>query len=279
MKYTFGKQLIRFFLLISQISLLTGCATLKEQKSSEITEVAPAKEEPTHTFYIAGGLGNLKKDGREVVLDRLRDQLEKAHTNSTMIFTGDNIVPKKEQWEFDKKRLEQQIAITNKFKGQTILLPNAGFRTDDGLFLGVTNVFTNNGFNGNPFRQEHSFGANYYFKFEGVELTYQGIFANIFPKWNFEVDGYFTNDRFSNNYFGSGNETFNPDGQLDWDYNRARMRQVKLNVGIAYRTLKIKGLFESFKVGENPNRYFTPDNVNPNVFNSQEYVGGELSLS
>jgi hypothetical protein len=160
-----------------------------------------------------------------------------------------------------------------------MLLPNVGFRTDDGLYLGATNVYTNNGFNGNPFRQKHTVAANYFFKFEGVELSYQGIFANIIPNWNFEVDGYFTNDRFSNNYFGMGNETFNPDDQLDNDYNRARMRQVKLNAGIAYRTLKIKGLYESFKVDENVNRFFTPDNVDPNVFDSQDYVGAEVSVS
>ncbi|MGY8914189.1 MAG: ShlB/FhaC/HecB family hemolysin secretion/activation protein [Flavobacteriales bacterium] len=160
-----------------------------------------------------------------------------------------------------------------------MLLPNIGFRTDDGLYLGATNVYTNNGFNGNPFRQKHTIAANYYFKFEGVELSYQGIFANIIPSWNFEVDGYFTNDRFSNNYFGFGNETFNPDGQLDRDFNRARMRQVKLNAGIAFRTLKIKALYESFKVDENENRYFTPDNVDPNVFDSQDYIGGEVSVS
>ena len=196
-------------------------------------------------------------------------------------------------WKSEESSFESKVPakqLTNSYETNTfhwrqftentnILLPNIGFRTDDGLFLGATNVYTNNGFNGNPFRQKHSIGANYYFKFEGIELSYQGIFANIFPKWNFEVDGYFTNDRFSNNYFGLGNETFNPDGQLDNDYNRARMRQVKLNAGIAYRTLKIKGLYESFKVDENPDRFFTPDNVDPNVFESQDYVGGEISLS
>tara|TARA_R110002020_G_scaffold21009_1_gene71066 strand:+ start:25865 stop:29593 length:3729 start_codon:yes stop_codon:yes gene_type:complete len=165
------------------------------------------------------------------------------------------------------------------FKENTnILVPNAGFRTDDGLFLGVTNVYTNNGFNGNPFRQQHSINANYYFRFQGVELDYKGIFANIFPKWNFEVDGYFTNDRFSNNYFGEGNETDNPDGELGRDFNRARMRQVKLKAGLAYRTLKIKALYESFKIAEGGGRYFVPENVDSQVFQSQDYVGSEVSL-
>lgn len=194
---------------------------------------------------------------------------------------------KSEDSKFEAKMPSKQLTNsydTNTFhwrqftENTNILLPNVGFRTDDGLYLGATNVYTNNGFNGNPFRQKHSFGANYYFKFEGIELNYQGIFANIIPSWNFEVDGYFTNDRFSNNYFGFGNETFNPDGQLDRDFNRARMRQIKLNAGIAYRTLKIKGLYESFKVDENENRFFTPDNVDPNVFDSQDYVGGEISV-
>ncbi|MEB8345236.1 hypothetical protein OO010_04210 [Flavobacteriaceae bacterium KMM 6898] len=196
-------------------------------------------------------------------------------------------------WKSEESKFEKRVPakqLTNSYDTNTFhwrhftentntLLPNLGFRTDDGLYLGATNVYTNNGFNGNPFRQKHTVAANYYFKFEGVELNYQGVFANIFPKWNFEIDGYFTNDRFSNNFFGLGNETFNPDDELGKDYNRARMRQVKLNAGIAYRTLKIKGIYESFKVNENENRYFIPENVDPNIFDSQDYVGGEVSIS
>jgi hypothetical protein len=163
-------------------------------------------------------------------------------------------------------------------ENSNILVPNLGFRTDDGVFLGARNTYLYNGFNGNPFRQKHSLAANYYFKFEALELSYSGIFANIFPGWNFEIDSYFTNDRFTNNFFGLGNETVNGEDDLGRDFYRARMQKIRLNAGIAYHTLKFRALYESFKIKELEDRLFTTDNFDENIFDSQHYVGAETTL-
>lgn len=159
-----------------------------------------------------------------------------------------------------------------------LLVPNLGFRTDDGFFVGLRDTYTDNGFNGNPFRQKHSLSANYFFKFQAVEASYEGIFANIFPKWNYELDAYYASDRYSTNFFGLGNETVNSEDQLGRDYYRSRLQMIKLQTGIAYHTLRFRALYESFKLKEMPERFFTPANVDPETFELQHYVGGETSL-
>lgn len=159
-----------------------------------------------------------------------------------------------------------------------VIMPNVGFRNDDGLYLGATNVYIDNGFNGNPFRRKHTLSAKYYFAFQAAEIAYQGIFANIIPKWNFELDGYYSSETYVNNFFGFGNETSNFEDSLDIDFYRARMEQIKMSAGVAYHTLRIRALYESYDVREMENRFFNRNNLDERVFDHQNYVGGETSL-
>ena len=160
-----------------------------------------------------------------------------------------------------------------------ILVPNLGFRTDDGLFFGLRNTVIDNGFNGNPFRRKHSVFANYFQKFEAVELGYDGIFANIMPAWNFELSGYFTSNRYAENFFGFGNDSQNLEETLGRDYYRARLQQVRATAGIAYHTLRFRGVYESFKLQEVQDRLFTMDNFAPELFESQHYLGVETTVA
>ncbi|GEQ86104.1 hypothetical protein ULMS_16120 [Patiriisocius marinistellae] len=196
---------------------------------------------------------------------------------------------KHEETKFEDKTPSHQF--TNKYETNTfhwryfkennnILLPSLGFKTDDGLFLGLKDTYTNYGFNGNPFRYQHSLTANYYFDYQAIELMYGGEFANIVPNWNLVLGGYFTNDSFANNFFGYGNETVydgNADDE-DREFNRARMQQIKANVGVAHKFFSFNGLFESFRVDEDPTRFFTPQNVNNQVFETQNYIGAEAKF-
>jgi len=191
-----------------------------------------------------------------------------------------------EDLKFENKKPIHQLTDvyrTNTFhwrffeENSTIVKPNIGFRSDDGFYLGLTDTYINNGFNGSKFRQKHSLMANYYFKFNAVELGYGGIFANVIPKWKLELNGYYTNDRFSNNFFGIGNESVNDEDTRDRDFYRARMQKVRFSAGIAYHTLRFKALYESFRLEEIPDRLFIPANLSPEIFGSQNYVGGETS--
>ncbi len=194
-------------------------------------------------------------------------------------------------WEHEKTVFEGEEpkhSLTDVYKNNTfhwrffepnmnVLVPNLGFRTDDGFFLGLKNTFTDKRFNEAKFNQKHSIAANYYFKFKAVEANYSGVFANLIPKWNVEIDGYFTNDRFSNNFFGFGNNTVNNEDQLGRDYYRTRMQIARLSAGVAYHTLRFKALYESFKVKQIDNRLFTPTNVDSAAFDAQNYLGLETS--
>ncbi|WP_264538336.1 hypothetical protein [Flavobacterium sp. N1736] len=159
-----------------------------------------------------------------------------------------------------------------------VLLPVIGFVTDDGLFLGLKDKYTYNDFNGNPHKQIHQLFANYYFMYQSAEAGYSGTFFNIFPNINFVAEAYFSGAKFSNNFFGYGNETINEDQTLGKDYNRARTRQTNLSAGLEYRKFKIKGLFESYEIEEMDDRYFNSTNFAPSVFEHQNYLGAEASL-
>jgi len=160
-----------------------------------------------------------------------------------------------------------------------VLLPSLGYATDDGFFLGFKDIYTNKGFNGSPYRQQHKFYGHYYFSYQSVEAGYNGIFANVFPKVDFFADAYYTDDHFSNNFFGYGNQTLNNDDVLGKDYNRARTRQGKLNAGLSYKSFKLAATFESYKVQQTPDRYFSTANFNPSVFENQNYLGSEISFN
>ena len=192
-----------------------------------------------------------------------------------------------EKTEFPEKTPRHQftkIYETNTFfwrnfnENNNVLLPNAGFRVDDGVFIGATDTYTNKGFNGEDFRYKHSLGVNYYFNYQAVEVKYDGVFANLFPEWNLEAGGYYTSDSFANNFFGFGNETKYDEDDTEREFNRARMKQINLYGGIAFRSIRFRGLYENYQVGLDNERFFTPTNVDAAVFESQSYVGGEASV-
>ena len=159
-----------------------------------------------------------------------------------------------------------------------ILLPVLGFATDDGLFIGAKDKYTYNAFNGNPHKQVHQVFANYYFTYQSAEAGYNGTFFNVFPNINFFGEAYFSGAKFSNNFFGYGNETVNDDQTLGKDYNRARTRLTSLSSGLEYHKLKVKALYESYEIEEMDDRFFTSSNVDQAVFYHQNYLGTEVSL-
>ena len=54
----------------------------------------------------------------------------------------------------------------------------------------------------NPFTQQHTFNAAYYFATNGFDLGYNGEFANIFEGVNLELAAKFTSPNFAINFFG-----------------------------------------------------------------------------
>ena len=174
---------------------------------------------------------------------------------------------------------ETNTFIYREFKENTnVFFPNLGFKTDDGVFLGAKDTYTNHGFNGEDFRYKHALSANYFFNFNALEVDYAGQFANIVPNWNFEVVGYYTSPQFGLNYFGFGNDSEYDKDVVEKNFNRARIKQIKLRSGIAYRSIHLHALFENYKVEQNPNRLFTNANFGEDIFNDQNYIGAEADI-
>ncbi|MDP2685635.1 MAG: phosphoesterase [Aequorivita sp.] len=153
---------------------------------------------------------------------------------------------------------KKQIQAVNLF------LPVIGFNPDDGIKLGFSNVYTLNGFQRNPFSQQHRLAFGYYFATQGFDVNYEAEFANIFGSWNFLVGGHFQSPNFSENFFGFGNETINPDYEFDlgMDYNRVRLSGYGGSIGIKKdspygSTFQFEGIFEAIEVEETDNRYIS----------------------
>ncbi|SHJ29708.1 Hemolysin activation/secretion protein [Arenibacter nanhaiticus] len=115
------------------------------------------------------------------------------------------------------------------------LIPTIGYNPDDGVKIGFGNTYTFNGFRKNPFTQQHTVNASFYFATSGIELDYLGEFANVIGNWNLAVASRFTSPNFSRNFFGIGNETQNLDDALGMAYNRVRIQNLSFSPSLVWR--------------------------------------------
>lgn len=163
-------------------------------------------------------------------------------------------------------------------------VPAIGANPDDGLRIGFANTFTHNGFRQNPFTSQHKFNGNFYFATKGIDFGYTAEFANVFEKWNLELETRFTTPNFSENFFGFGNETQNNDDDLGMDYNRVRLEQVFLKPSLVwhgYNGTKIKfGVdYENIEVEETEDRFVNTFYVANNEDSERSFVGAHSSYS
>ncbi len=140
------------------------------------------------------------------------------------------------------------------------LIPTLGFNPDDGFKIGVNNVYTHNGFIQDPFTQQHTVNAAFYFATSGFEVGYVGEFANVIGNANVALATKFTSPNFAVNFFGFGNETENLDDFLDLDYNRVKLRTSYFSPSLVWRgdmgsKLQIGINYETIEVEETENRF------------------------
>ena len=139
-------------------------------------------------------------------------------------------------------------------------LPNVGFNPDDGVILGLSNSYTVNGFDQNPFTQQHNFTGGYYFATNGFDLKYNGEFAHVFGNFNLGVEGRFTSPNFSRNFFGFGNASENIDDEKGFDFNRVKLSTIKVAPSLIWRGelggfFKAELSYESIEVEETEGRF------------------------
>ena len=143
-----------------------------------------------------------------------------------------------------------------------VTTPAIGFNPDDGVSLGISYVKIKDGFQRNPYSQQHQFKGGYFFATKGFSLEYDGEYANIMNDWNLHIGGRFTTANFANNFFGYGNETDNPDNELDFDYNRVKTSIYMAKAGILKKgsfgsNYGIRTVFEAIQIEDTENRFIT----------------------
>lgn len=175
----------------------------------------------------------------------------------------------------------QPLKIRNSFNQ---FLPVIGFNPDSGLKVGVNNTYTYNGFDQNPFTQQHTLNTGFYFATSGFEMDYRGEFANFAGKANLELAARFTTPNFAINFFGLGNETENLDDELDLDYNRVRLGTIKLAPSLVWRgqlgSKARAGIsYEAIEVEETENRFINTFYQANGAETTQRFVGAHAEYT
>ncbi|HET8885312.1 MAG TPA: metallophosphoesterase [Salinimicrobium sp.] len=189
-----------------------------------------------------------------------------------------------EQWGEAKFRFadDYEVNVYNKDKNilsNSALIPAFGYNPDDGFKLGIRSIRTLNGFKRNPFTAQHRFGLGYFFGTKGFYLNYESEFAHIVGNYNLLVGANYTDPNYGSNFFGIGNETYNPEDELGKDYNRTRISTIGVQAGLQRQSVygsffRYLATFEGIKVEETPGR-FIDQFANDALFERKYFAGLE----
>ncbi|WP_339650837.1 metallophosphoesterase [uncultured Maribacter sp.] len=175
----------------------------------------------------------------------------------------------------------QPLKLRNSFNQ---IIPTVGFNPDDGIRIGFMNTYTYNGFRQNPFTQQHTIGASYYFATSGFDFKYQGEFAHLFENWNGEISARFTSPNFAVNFFGYGNNTINLDDDLELDYNRVKLRQIEFSPSLVWRgelgaKVKVGLSYQDISVEETDDRFINTFYQQNGEETNSDFIGAHAGYS
>ncbi|ARV15398.1 metallophosphoesterase [Polaribacter sp. SA4-12] len=181
---------------------------------------------------------------------------------------------------------ETNVYDYKKLKNSELLIsPTIGFNPDDGVRIGLSNVYTAYGFERNPFTSQHILNASYYFATNGFYLNYSGEFANFFKNWNLGINATFTSPNFAINYFGLGNNSLNPAANEveEEEYNRVRIKEISAGTFVHWKgdlgaKIKIGVNFQNYKIENTTGRFINLE-LSPTdpVFEGQKFINTEAS--
>ncbi|WP_291138555.1 metallophosphoesterase [Flavobacterium sp. UBA7663] len=122
------KRVIPYVILLTIV--VQSCATYKLQYDNNYKEGASSQSgKKIHTFFLVGDAGNgVFKDSLNNS-NALKNNLNNADKNSTLLYLGDNIYPSGMPNNKDitrneaENKLQEQIDIATSFKGKTIFIP------------------------------------------------------------------------------------------------------------------------------------------------------------
>jgi len=152
-------------------------------------------------------------------------------------------------------------------------IPLIGYNPDDGFQIKIKNTYTIKGFKNDPFYRKFTIDAGYYFATQGLDVKLKGEFTETFGKWDLVAGFHFTNDNYTQNFFGFGNETINNDDELSMDFNRVRTELIKGDIGIVKKgfygsVIGVLLTFENIEVEPTEDRFIADYYMsNPEFFN------------
>lgn len=163
----------------------------------------------------------------------------------------------------------------NKF----IPLVYSGYNIDDGIFLGGGFTYKTYDFMKKPFASYHKLLMQYSFSTDAKELTYYGIYTEVLRNLNMHMKLHVRDPKYTQNYFGPGNET--AQSNYGKDYNRVRIGEYYINPELSYsfnpRTMFSAGPFyQNSRIEETPDRYIsdlTTNGLDPGIFQRKEFLG------
>lgn len=117
--------------LCSLLLCSVSCAGYGISAGRKLQEYKPDAQNPAeYTVFLVGDAGNSDEPRSQQTLELLKKQLDTASEKSWLLFLGDNIYPKgmplkKDSLKYQqaKQKLENQLAITQNFKGKTLFIP------------------------------------------------------------------------------------------------------------------------------------------------------------
>lgn len=203
------------------------------------------------------------------------------HNNrpNTVVKKSGASVRRSDFYEINTYDYEKLISRSNN------VLPSIGANPDDGLRIGITDIYTIRGFKTNPFHQKHAIGAQYFFATNGFDIRYNGEFASVFGSWNLTMGGRFTSENFTRNFFGFGNNTVNRDEEFDFDYNRVKTAVRSGHIGVAKHgeyggSFNLKAGIENIEVEDTEDRFVSEFFMSsPSVFESKTFARIDVSYA
>lgn len=173
------------------------------------------------------------------------------------------------------------IYDVTKYKHSTNKIqPKFGANPDDGLFVGLVNSYKNFDFNQDPFSELHQISVNFYLGTQGFNVGYYGEKVNVYKGFNLFAGTTYQSPNYSTNFFGFGNDTPNYDDNLKLDYNRIRMEQTDVIIGVLKRhkdyEFSSNLFFESRQIDDTPDRFVSSETLffpDDDFFDRKNYVG------
>lgn len=169
-----------------------SCATYKVQTGKDLKnpvgKVNFSENEVDHTFYLVGDAGNADEFNSQHALYPLKKQLDAASKNSTLIYLGDNVYPvgmnavkESEAYKEAAIILENQLKISENFKGNVFMIPG-----NHDWYSGLEGLHAQEDFVANYLKNDKSYTPQNGCPIEDIEINDNITLITIDSQWYLE---------------------------------------------------------------------------------------------